>query len=573
MRRDVLKSHFPHVRFLLPSFTIAASLALVLAVALLPGVPSGRYAQDFTALLDGAYRLEHGQLPHRDFMVPFGGLVIVQAWAALKLDALAPSFALLQISSWLLLLPAALALAMRQPSRPRAVTLLLVVGAMALVPYIVEWEPIPELNYNAIYNRTASAALFLLFVWTFGPKRPRIDAGLLAWLLLLGFGWKISHALAMLGVLCLAGLLSPCARRIGLRAVLLSVAALIVLDLATSGVVRAYGRDIAEMARINRGGSVYFLAALAIRTLPALICATLAVGRLVGRRAHGAGLPLRRIARRPVALLRAYRHPLWIVATVLAVLATESQGTGNLTLFPVVALAFGPFGRVLRPAEPGRRSRADRVATALVAVLLVTAAYPFAETVLRRAGTMAIRQAASMRREPALDPVVGRVLVPASMSETAERYRALWHGPGGTRTIVQEAEAAFTGGLNAKEPAMSLAWAREVVAMAELVRRRDLVRPAMRVTTIGYVEPFGRILGAAPTPGTRLWLDPQRTVGTLSPEEARTYLARADAVFVQRCPLRPPLQDMIERSFRAALGAAFHQADSTGCYEVWLRRT
>ncbi|WP_232629527.1 hypothetical protein [Methylobacterium sp. Leaf118] len=564
---------FAQDHLFLPSVAIGISLAVLAVAIVLPGFPSGRYAQDFTALLDGAYRLEHGQVPHRDFMVPFGGLVVVQTWIALKLEAFASPFGLLQISSWLLLLPASLALAVRQPSRPRAVALLLFVGWMALVPYVVEWEPIPEFNYNAVYNRTASAALFLLFVWIFGPKRARFDAVLVAWLLLLCLGWKISHFVVMLGVLGLAGLMSPIARRTGLGAAALLIAALVGLDLVTAGAVRAYGRDIAEMARINRGGGLYFLSALSIRTLPTLICGALAVIWLAGHPARPATVAWRRRVKHPVALLRAGRRPLWTATVILAVLATESQGTGNLALFPVIVLAFGPFASLAAGlAAPPERSRVDPVALALAAAVVVTAAYPLMETVLRRAGTMALRQAAFMRREPAIDPVIGRTLVARQTSETADRYAALWHGPESTEAIVRDAETAFTGGLNATEPAMSLAWARAVAAMGERVRRRALVGPSTRVTTIGYVEPFARLLGAEPVRGTRLWLDPWRTVGTLTVEQARAYLAEADAVFVQLCPPKQQLRDMIERSFRPALDPDFVRVEATACYELWLRQ-
>ncbi len=579
MLRDAETVHIRGMTFAydilrLPSVIIAASLALILVAALLPGFPTGRYAQDFTALLDGAYRLEHGQLPHRDFMVPFGGLIIVQTWITLKLEAFASPFALLQITSWLLLLPALVPLATRQPSPLRAVALLVTVGLMVLVPYVVESEPIPEFNYNAVYNRNASAALFLLFVWIFNPKRPRYDIVLIAWLLLLGFGWKISHFIVMLGVLFCASILSSVARRIILKAIALLVVVLVVLDIATLGVIRAYGRDIAEMAEINRGGSLYFLSALAIRNLPALGCGALAVLWLTYRRARPATTPRLRIVRRPIAFLRSYRGPLWITAVVLAVLATESQGTGNLALFPVVALAFGPLSDlVARMSEPQGRPRSDRVAIALVAALVMTAAYPFLETVLRRASTMAIRQVASMRRDPAVDSVLGRVLVSRQTSEVADHYRALWHGPDSAKIIVQDAEVAFTGGMNATEPAMSLAWAREVAAMGDLVRKRNLVHPQTRVTTIGYVEPFGRLLGATPIPGTKLWLDPWRTVGTLKFEEARANLSNADAVFVQRCPLKQQLHDMIEQSFQLTLDSDFNRAESTDCYELWLRKS
>ncbi len=549
---------------------LGLTLALVAIAAMLPGVPTGRYAQDVTALLDGAYRIDHGLWPHRDFMVPFGGLVLVQAWVALKLETLAAPFAILQVTSWLLLLPTVLVLAARQPSRWRAGLLVAAAGLMALVPYVVESEPIPDLNYNGVYNRAASAVLLLLLAWIFGPKRGRRDILLVAWLLLLCLGWKISHALVMLGLLGLAGLLSVPARRIGLGAVALLVAGLVAIDLATGGVVRGYGRDIAEMVRINRGGSTYFLSALAIRSLPALACGALVLAWLLARRGRAAGVPLRRAAAHPILWLRARRRPLWIAATLLAVLATESQGTGNLGLFPVTVLLLGPLVGPLgdRPARP-----CEPLAVALATLLAVTAAYPFLETVLRRAGTMATRQAVSLRREPALDRVIGPVLVARQTGETAERYAALWHGPEAAKAAVQNADAAFSGGMNATEPAMSLAWAREVAAMGRLVRERDLVRPAMRVTTIGYVEPFGRLLGATPIPGTRLWLDPWRTVGVLSAEEARATLAPADAVFVQRCPLKPQLQDMIAHSFQVALDADFAQAASTGCYDLWLRRS
>lgn len=549
----------------------ALTLSLILVMALVPGFPSGRYAQDFTALLDGAYRIDQGQLPHRDFMVPFGGLILFQSWVAYKLQVFGPAFGLLQLSSWALLLPSTLSLASRQPRQGSGLVLIALIGILLLVPYVIEWEPIADVNYNAVYNRTASATLLLLFVWIFSPKRhPRSNVALVAWLLLLGFGWKISHAVVMVGILGLAALLSPAVRPIAWRAAALASATLLVLDLATGGIVRAYLGDIAEMAALNRGGSLYFVSALAVRNLPALAGVLVVAGWILGRRHSAARGGLVRMLSHPWLVARANRDVVWLLAVFAAVLATESQGTGNLGLFPVLALLFAPSTRLgIRRSGQGRSAAAPRI---LLAATLAMAAYPFAESVLRRASTLAVHEIASMRRDPSLDGPLGRVLVSRRVAETANRYLALWNGPEAAETSTLESWTSFAGGANATEPAMGIAWAHEVSRMAELARRRRLVTPDMRVMTIGYVEPFSRLLGARPTPGIRLWHDPWRTIGTLNLETARSYLAKADAVFVQRCPLQRQLIDMVDQSFRPAIDADFIEVAATSCYELWRRR-
>ena len=56
---------------------LAASAVAVVATTLaLPVIPYGRAVWDFLFVLDGAYRIGLGQLPHIDFSSPVGALTL-----------------------------------------------------------------------------------------------------------------------------------------------------------------------------------------------------------------------------------------------------------------------------------------------------------------------------------------------------------------------------------------------------------------------------------------------------------------------------------------------------------------
>lgn len=536
---------------------VGLTLGLIALGLVLPGFPMGHCAQDFAAVLDGAYRILQGQVPHVDFSLPTGSLILFQGVLALKVAPWMPEFYALQLSLWLLLLPVVWPLAQRQQG---TLARMLVIGAaslLALVPYVVVYEPIPEFNYNAIYNRAASAVLFLTLVWAVSPKRRGTgDVLILSWLILLGLGWKVSHVVVMLGVLVALAFASSIARAVLLRALLVVAGGLVLLDLTGGGMVRGYGRDILGMLQLNRGGAFGQMLFLAMRCLMVLPPLALLVWLLVPQGTLSASVLMK-----PRVVLRRWRPALLVGLSFAALLVSESQGTGNVALFGLLVLPV----LVARLASP-QRQRAGTVAI-LVAVL---ASYPMLEGVLRRGTTLMVRQGPSYRAEPALAPVLGRVVVSARNDEVSRSFSALWQAP--AREDYRRFERDYFAGITPVEAGQGLSWARGVVEMVEVARRSGLVDARTRVTSIGFTEPFARALGAQSARGTKLWLDPGRTVGVMSEEDARRYLTDAQIAFVQLCPARDSLADLQARPFPLVLSREFTRLASTPCYEMWARK-
>lgn len=534
------------------------ALLFLLGLAL-PGFPMGHCAQDFAAILNGAYRVLQGQVPHVDFSVPTGSLILFQGVVALKLSPLMPAFYAFQLTIWLLLAPLVWRLALRQPGTALKALVIGAVGVLALVPYVIVYEPIPEFNYNAVYNRAASAVVFLAFVWAASPKRRGLeDILIVGGMVLLALMWKISHTVVLIGFLASVSLVSGIARWVVARALLLVAGVLLALDLASGGMIRGYVADVGVMLSINRGGAVGQMLFLAIRclllVLPLLVLLVLLMPQ--GRR-------LTQMLRHPGAWLRAWRPALLVSVYAAALLASESQGEGNVAFFGLLAL---PVLLVRLPAK--MKARSGHVA--LVVVLI--AAYPMVEGSLRRGVTLLLRQVPTYRVEPALEPVIGRVLVSARNDETARAYAALWQSSPATLEDYRQFQRDFSAGTNPLEAGQGLSWARGVVEMVEAAQRSGRLQPDTRVATIGFVEPFARALGVKSARGTKLWMDPGRTIGAVSLEAAQRYLADADVVFVQLCPLREVLADLKTRPFGRVLGSEFSKITTTPCYEMWGRK-
>ena len=146
---------------------------------------------------------------------------------------------------------------------------------LRLVPYTLDPTMLSEISYFATYNRFATAILFLTGLWFVLPKS-RGDGVLLGYLLTALIFFKITAAVAMLGLVVAAVLLGR-TRLVELFSMLLVAgAAAGLVELATSGLVSGYLHDIASMSALNRGGSRYRLASSSARNwLPIVVTITI----------------------------------------------------------------------------------------------------------------------------------------------------------------------------------------------------------------------------------------------------------------------------------------------------------
>ena len=85
---------------------IAAFTVLVVALAaLLHIIPYGRAVWDFVFVLDGAYRIGLGQIPHVDFASPIGALTLYLAYLAERIFPGGQPFVGMHALAWLMMVP------------------------------------------------------------------------------------------------------------------------------------------------------------------------------------------------------------------------------------------------------------------------------------------------------------------------------------------------------------------------------------------------------------------------------------------------------------------------------------
>ena len=140
----------------------AAGLVTLLMAQSITTVPYGRAIWDFLFLLDGAYRISIGQVPHVDFVSPVGPASLYLTFAAEKLLPGANPFASLHALAFLLTLPALAMLARRFRSGAETTGALALLAVIMLVPFTLDRTHLSEISYFASYNRFASGLLFLV---------------------------------------------------------------------------------------------------------------------------------------------------------------------------------------------------------------------------------------------------------------------------------------------------------------------------------------------------------------------------------------------------------------------------
>lgn len=540
--------HRPAAAF--PLALIAATAAALAIPPLVGFVPLGLYGTDYVFLAEGAHRIALGQVPHVDFSLPVGRLTMWLTAVARRLSWLGPDLFVANALAWLMLL-VPIAVVGARLSSARAVLLVAVAALAALSPFDLELaSDLCAVNHNGVYNRFGAAFLVVTFAAGLAPRaRSRwIDAALYAWLIGAMILLKINYAIAGIAFLGVASLFSR-RRALSLAAaVVVLVVAAGVLELAT-GIPSGYARDLAEMARLNGGNALPFLMGFAASQIPALLVAAAALLALVAR-AWRTSAPRR--SWRDLAAVA--QTPLLAAAVVALTLWTESQSTGGTGLLAWSAVAFAP-------------GLGGRWSIAAIAALVTITAGAYAEQTLRR-GRCVAGSLADQRQHPALAALGPDVRAPAGRLAEAEALARLWRDDRAFAETVYNKAINF--GLEANGAAIPfVATAMLADEAAAAVRARGI---ALRsVTTLDVVDHFTPRLGLTPARRLKLFLDPYRTIGPLSPEEAQRYLALVDGVFERTCAA-PDYDVWLADTFRPALSASFEPIALTPCWRLHRRR-
>ncbi|MBR1233286.1 hypothetical protein JQ597_22010 [Bradyrhizobium sp. AUGA SZCCT0177] len=535
---------------------IAAFTVLVVAVAaLVHVVPYGRAVWDFVFILDGAYRIGVGQVPHVDFASPIGPLTLYLTHFAERLFPGGQPFIGLHALAWLMVVPPFAVIASRIQSPWGFFASFAVLAVVVLVPYTLDSSMLSEISYFATYNRFATAILFLAALWYVLPKA-RGDGVLLGYLLTALIFIKITAAIAMLGLVVAAVLLGR-ARPAALFAMLFVTAALAgLVELATGGLVSGYLHDIVSMSALNRGGAVFRLAASSARNwLPLVVTITIVV--LAARE-----LDFIAAVRRPLNFVReTIAREAFVVDAALLVavaLAAESQNTGGVGLIAAAAVLFHPSLRTTR----GWRLIA-------AAVLGATLVLPMADVVEKRVVSTFVREKQGTTDHGFSTFLPGMRVPTATLagSRLMTRLQSEW-----LPFLDETANNGFDldGDPGSTSPATRAAWAVSVAEAGANFQRLGYATKAQRYTTIDFAESFPRLLGLTPARGTTLAMDFRRTVPAFSVTEASAYLADADGVFFRTCVL-PGATDTNPATFRTVLEREFTRHKLHPCWDFYSR--
>ncbi|CAN7402761.1 hypothetical protein LJR220_003606 [Bradyrhizobium sp. LjRoot220] len=535
---------------------IATFTILVVALAaLLHVIPYGRAVWDFVFILDGAYRIGHGQVPHVDFSSPVGALTLYLTHFAERLFPTGQPFVGLHALAWLMVVPPFAVIASRIQSGWGFAASFAILAMVVLVPYTLDPTMLSEISYFATYNRFATAILFLAALWYVLPKA-RGDGVLLGYLLTALIFIKITAAITMLGLVVAAVLLGR-ARPAALFTMLFVTAALAgLIELATGGLVSGYLRDIVAMSALNRGGALYRLAATSARNwLPLVV--TLTIVGLAARE-----LDFTAAVRRPLHFVRETiaREAFAVDATLLVAvaLAAESQNTGGVGLIAAAAVLFHPSLPV---------SRGWRLAAA--AVLGATLVLPMADVVEKRVVSTLVRERQGTTEHGFATFLPGMRVPPATLagSRLMTRLQSEW-----MPYLDEITNNGFDldGDPASTSPATRAAWAISVAEAGANFQRLGYASKAQRYTTIDFAESFPRMLGLTPARGSTLAMDFRRTVPAFSVTEASTYLASADGVFFRTCVL-PGAADTNPATFRTVLEREFTRHKLHPCWDFYSR--
>jgi hypothetical protein len=550
--RAIAPVRLPAVRLLVVALS---GLAVLLAAVLLTTVPYGRSIWDFLFVLDGAYRISLGQVPHVDFASPVGSLTLYLTLAAERLFPAGNPFVGLHAVVWLAALPVVALLAPRFRSGLGFAAAIALLALTMLVPVTLDSTHLSEISYFASYNRFASGFLFLVGLWFVLPKS-RYDGLMLAYVLAFLFFLKITAAATAIGILLAAVILGRARARVLLSAFAGLAVVLALVEIA-SGMVSAYLQDIRAMGAINQGRAVYALFFSAFRNwAPLAAAAALALVALQSL-VRLPGLSPRRPLAFASALLARESFAIDACLLVAAALFAESQNTGGLGLIAAAALFFHPG------AWKGEAPRT--LVTALLAAALVL---PVLDIVVKRSLTAAVRE-----RTASDTSLIGDLLpgtrVPLATAEGARlftRITAEW------LDLAREIQAAgffLDPDPTTNAPAARLAWAESAVEAGRAFEERGYRDAAARYATLAFADPFARMLRLTPAHGTTIAAEIGRTVPLFTVEGAARYLADADGVFVSRCEIGGDATN--DDAFQAVLDAEFEPLPLHPCWDFYRR--
>jgi hypothetical protein len=525
----------------------AAILAALVATILFTGpVPQAQYASDVFNFLDASYRQYSGQVIHRDFYSPLGGVAFLPFSLAMRLTG--PTVAALPVGvalttavittwAWLLAAPRLAAGA--------AAAFTVLTGLLVAASYALDFGAWTVPSYAMYYNRCAWALLGLLALECYAPRAARgrnadwragaSSGAALAALLLVKVNF---FAGGVVLILCSPLVVRhPRDRWLALAAGF--VAAVAVLSLVAAVSLPGYAREIAGIAR-SQAGSVYFeiLGRILTDNRACLVAGGILAACLLAE-ARGAI---------PAARANFYRATAALVlvgGAGLAVSVTNCQFT-ELPTFPLALL-------LLAAVLPHLTASKLAPALGLAAVIL---------TIL-----FALPHGAMVGRA-----LVRRVLVPPAAPANGLHLPATAVAGLGLRAWPGEPVGPDAGETLARQREVSPRtfgeWVQDGLSL--LTPR---VGPGSRVVSLDWGNPFPFTLGLPPVPGDHIAWHYGRVLGESWHPDARALAQQADFIMEPKLGLQPDSTAFKRRLFAPLLQESFAVAATSRYWTLWQRRT
>jgi hypothetical protein len=563
-------------RFLTHPANVLGALAglSVLLLALPIRLPLGGNYFDLYFIMDGAYRVGLGQIPHADFFAPSGALSFYLLAGAERLFPRAQPLLAAQLSMLALTLPLMFLAAIDVDRRSRLAAFALVApfAIFSLAPInAIEFYPAPGADGIGVYNRQSGLVLYALmaamFLMAEGWRRNLVLALALAAL----FYIKINVFLPAL-VLMAFGFVSGLLAARSAAIVLGTAFAAIVAAGAPTGLLAPYLSDVAAMVAHNRGHALSRMATMfsvkfdVIMTMSALILALLAlrfaeIWRLILKLAHGPA------AERLWHLRRLLQHDVALIGVGFTMsIVIEMQNTGSQEFVYLWPLLLAALTRLRADAEP----RATRWKPALM-MLFAAATLPTMVTILHRSARMiAVAPTYASLGLPELEALDRVVVRPENLAH-ARAMSAHYAG----------ARANFTTLAEAGHMPSSILWSHieyqafyllDLADAAAALRRLEAStgRTFASVYTPDNVDMMPYALGRAPLKDVTVSLDFGR--GFPASRQAKLIAAadRADAIFLRRCPVTPYALDIVKLMQPALTGR--DMIALTPCWDVAVKR-
>lgn len=551
------------------SLAAAAFVLLTLPLKL----PLGSNHTDLYFIIDGAYRVSLGQVPHADFFAPSGALPFYLLAGADWLFPRAQPLLAAQLSLLVITLPLMLLIGLDVDRRSRLLALgvTLPFAILSLLPInAIEFYPAPGADGIGVYNRQSGFVLYVLMAAMFLMVESWRRNLVLAVALTALFFIKINAFVPAL-VLVVFGLVAGLLTLRAAAVTLASTSATILIVGISTGTLLPYLADIAAMVAHNQGHTLSRIATMlsvkfdVIMTITVLILALLAL-----RAGHIWELAGKIIAGPPVERSWHLRQLLQLDVTLLCVgfimaITIEMQNTGSQEFVFLWPLLLALLMRVRAEDAP----RTVRWKPVLI-VLFAAAILPTFVIILHRGARMiavtSTYASLGLPQLKGLDRAVTRPqylaharAMPAHYGSTRPQYTALAEAGQMPSTILWseiEYQAFYLVNL-----------AEALAAFRQLEIRMG--RAFATVYTPDNVDMMPYVLGRMPLRDVTVSLDLGR--GFPASRQARLVAAagRADAIFLRRCPVTPYSLDLARLMQPALEGRAL--IGLTPCWDIAVK--